>query len=431
MDEKFLYHIWDAGHIQAELRTVSGKSLQVIYPGQFNTNRGPDFVNAILSINGEELQGSVEIHLNTLDWLHHNHHEDRYFNPVVLHVVQKHNGSLMHTIKENGEVVEILELQYQLSEDIDKLVSEAEAAAKYPSSSFCDLLSGIDKEHLISILSWNGRMRLAGKVRRFNAALSLSDFDQILYEGIMEAAGYDKNKLNMAQLAQALPFARLQEWQREGMTVTELTAILSISGGLLEKSKSRIAPQVYNLLQSAYEKQAWHGRKIAIDWQLFRIRPCNHPLKRLFILSEFLFASLGKGLLHRFISAVESTKPSPKERQRCFMMMLGEARNHLPEQNLKLGKSVISNIYLNIYLPIMLLYAQKIADPQLQESLEASWDSFPALSENYITRYMNRHINPGNQEHIKGRSLYQQGLINLYYSYCRYHLCTHCVAKSC
>lgn len=431
MDEKFLYHIWDAGHIQAELKTVSGKSLKIIYAGQFNTNRGPDFVNAILNINGEELQGSVEIHLNTLDWLHHNHHEDMYFNPVVLHVVQKHNGNLMHTIKENGELVEILELQNQLSEDIEKLMSEAEATAKYPAGTFCDLLSGIDKDHLLSILSWNGRMRLAGKVRRFNAALSLSDFDQILYEGIMEAAGYDKNKLNMAQLAQALPFARLQEWHRAGMTVTELTAILSISGGLLEKSKARITPQVYNTLLSAYEKQAWQGRKIPIDWQLFRIRPCNHPLKRLFILSEFLFASLEKGLLQRFSSVIESGNPSPKERQQRFMMMLGEAVSHLPEQHSKLGKSVISNIYLNIYLPIMLLFAQKMANGQMQESLETSWDSFPALSDNYITRYMKRHINPGNQDHLKGRSLYQQGLINLYHSYCRYHLCTHCVAKSC
>ncbi len=431
MDEKFLYHIWDAGHIQSELKTISGKALRVIFPGQFNTNRGPDFVNAILSINGQELQGSVEIHLCTMDWQHHNHHEDMYFNPVVLHVVQRHNGNLPHTIKENGELVEILELKDQLSEDIDKLVSEAEAAATYAPSSFCDLLSGIDKEHLLSILSWNGRQRLAGKVRRFNATLSLSDFDQILYEGMMEAAGYDKNKLNMAQLAQSLPFSRFQEWKHEGMTVIELAAILCIAGGLLEKGKHSVAPQLYESLQAAYEKQAWQGRRILIDWQLFRIRPSNHPLKRLIFLAEFIYGSLDKGLLNRFISYIESPKPNPRDRHKSFSRLLEETVTSVDSETHKLGKSVINNIYLNIYIPVMLLYAQKVADLQMQDSLEKSWDSFPSLSDNYITRYMQRHINPGHLECIKGRSLYQQGLINLFYSYCRYHLCAHCVAKSC
>lgn len=43
MEERFLYHIWDAGHMRNELRTVSGKSVQVKYQGQYNTNRGRTF----------------------------------------------------------------------------------------------------------------------------------------------------------------------------------------------------------------------------------------------------------------------------------------------------------------------------------------------------------------------------------------------------
>lgn len=431
MEERFLYHIWDAGHLQADLKTVSGKTLQVIYPGQFNTNRGPDFVNAILSINGEEVQGSVEIHVSTLDWQRHNHQEDKYFNPVALHVVHQHNSSLQHTIKENGELVEILELKHQLSEDIEKLIQEADTNSILPSSSFCDLLSGIDKEHLLSILTWQGRQRLAGKLRRFNAALSLANFDQILYEGLMEAAGYDKNKLNMAQLAQAIPFAKLQEWYQDGLSALDMAAILCISSGLLEKSKAHLSPQAYDTLRQAYERQAWHGRKILIDWQLFRIRPVNHPLKRMLLLCEFLYASLETGLLSRFIREVESNCPDSKARHKGFSAILEELRSPLLDANIKLGKQVINSSYLNIYIPVMLLYAQKIADNQLQDSLYSSWDSFPALSENYITRYMSSHINAGLQTPVKAKSLYQQGLINLYYCYCRYHLCSQCVAKSC
>lgn len=117
MEERFLYHIWDAGHMQNELRTVTGKSVQVKYQGQYNTNRGPDFRNALIEISGELLRGDVEIHLNSNDWIAHNHHEDHYYNQVILHVVLNSNGK-SQTIKENGEPVEILELKNQLSQDI-------------------------------------------------------------------------------------------------------------------------------------------------------------------------------------------------------------------------------------------------------------------------------------------------------------------------
>ncbi|HQM79680.1 MAG TPA: DUF2851 family protein, partial [Candidatus Syntrophosphaera sp.] len=75
MDEKFLYHIWDAGHLLTPLKTASGKTLQVKYQGQYNTSRGPDFHNVIIELNREILRGDVEIHLHSYDWIAHNHHE--------------------------------------------------------------------------------------------------------------------------------------------------------------------------------------------------------------------------------------------------------------------------------------------------------------------------------------------------------------------
>ncbi|MDZ4121969.1 MAG: DUF2851 family protein, partial [Candidatus Cloacimonadaceae bacterium] len=107
LNERFLYHIWDENHLQFELGTVSGKALQIIYPGHFNTNRGPDFVNASLVIDGVNCTGSVEIHLAHLDWTRHHHHEDRYYNDVILHVVYDHNSQIAYTCKENGEQVDI------------------------------------------------------------------------------------------------------------------------------------------------------------------------------------------------------------------------------------------------------------------------------------------------------------------------------------
>ncbi len=124
MDEKFLYHIWDEGHLVPNLKTVSGKDLKVNYQGQFNTFRGPDFVNAIISIEGEDLQGAVEIHKNTQDWIKHSHQEDVFYNQVILHIVLNNDSPSPFTMKENGELVEILELKNQLSDEIQKLLAD-------------------------------------------------------------------------------------------------------------------------------------------------------------------------------------------------------------------------------------------------------------------------------------------------------------------
>jgi len=431
MEERFLYHIWDAGHLQTDLKTVSGKTIKIHYPGQFNTNRGPDFVNTVLSIGSEELQGSVEIHLHTQDWQHHNHQEDLYYNPVILHVVYCHNGAGAHTVKENGELCEILELQHCLSDDIDKLITDLENAPVEPISTYCELLSAIDHDHLQAILGWHGRQRLNGKVRRFNAQLSMSDFDQIFYEGIMEAAGYDKNKLNFLSLAQHVSFSRQRDWQKDGMLKNELAAIMVVSSGLLEKSEHLLPDELSQHLKSMYEKQPWQGTKILIDWHLFRIRPVNHPLKRLLAISGFIYDHLERGLLNLFLDEIEHHKPSPRDRARLFAGLF-KITDDFPGHAVKsLGSCVINNIYLNIYLPVMLLYASKIADEGMKSSLLASWNEQPALADNHILRFMVKHLNPAQIRDIKRKSLYQQGLMNIFHLYCHYHLCNQCKAHLC
>jgi len=181
MEEKFLYHIWDESHLATDLKTVSGKDLKIHYQGQFNTFRGPDFVNAIISLDGEDLQGAVEIHQNTQDWLKHNHHEDVYYNQVILHIVLNHNSIQPYTMKENGEFIEILELKNQLSEEIQKLITDIGDRKLSSGNDYCDLLSAIDNDRLFSILTLYGKQRFMSKVRRFNASLAISDFDQVLY----------------------------------------------------------------------------------------------------------------------------------------------------------------------------------------------------------------------------------------------------------
>lgn len=421
MDEKFLYHIWDEGHLQHDLSCISGKRLRIIYQGQYNTARGPDFKNAIIEIGDEQKRGDIEIHLKTTDWQAHNHQEDIYYNNVVLHAVLQHNSTYPLTILEDGSAVEILSMEHQLSEEIQKLWQDLDESQK--PAIYCDLLSAIDNDHLQVILHQAGMRRFAAKLKRFNTALSLSSFDQILYEGIFEALGYNKNKLNTLYLAQSLPLSVLKEYKAQGLSKTQLCAIYLCASGLL-KRQSKIIDEVTNQrLWRDYEEQRWFGKRIAIDWQLFRIRPQNHPLKRLIYISDLIWENLESGLTKAFIHPLDRDTDLYKEF--CKIWTPKTLYPDMPPLNL--GKSVQNNIYLNIFLPVLALWRQMMALDN--EPVTKAYREFAPLQENYITRFMQRYLSASQIKLATSKAIYQQGLMDIYHRFCNWHLCSECLAK--
>lgn len=382
-------------------------------------------MNAILTLEGKDLQGAVEIHQSTLDWQRHHHQEDHHYNSVVLHVVYSHNSELPLTQLENGNWVEILEMRSQLSEEIQKLLCDYQEFPPRKVGSFCDRLSALDNEHLQSILYQHGLQRFEGKVKRFNASLGFSDFDQLLYEGLMEASGYDKNKLNMLQLAQSIPFASLRSWKQDGMPLITLQSILACSSGLLAKAGKNLETGQVEKLKKAYEEQPYFARQLNLEWQLFRIRPASHPLPRLLKLAQFVFIHLDDGLLKAFLAQVEANSSEPAKRFTLYKHMFCQT-----DKRQCLSQTVLENSYLNIYLPLMFLYAQKTAQPNQSASLKSSWCEFKPLADNYILRYMSLKINPSQLKLLHSKSLLQQGMIDIYYRYCRYHQCNECRTES-
>lgn len=425
MEERFLYHIWDEGHLQGDLNTVGGKPLKIVYQGQFNTGRGPDFKNAIIEIAGEQQRGDVEIHLKTADWQAHNHHEDVYYNSVILHVVWEHRAPYDQTISEDGGLIDILEIQNKLSEDISKLIQNHESPQRR--SVYCDLLSAIDNDALTLILHKAGLRRFKAKIARFNSALTMSSFDQLFYEGIFEALGYDKNKLNTLQLAQSLPLARLKEFKAQGMHKDDLAAIYLCSSGMLAPQSGIIPEYLQKHVWKLYEAQPWYGRKILIDWQFFRVRPQNHPIKRVLYISELIWECLDGGLLKHFIDNCDAHLDDPKAHFKAYQSLWRE-NTGFDGYALTLGRSIQSNIYLNILVPVLALWQQKMAGDT--QRVTALYQSFPGLPANYITRFMSRYMKPEQVKLTEGKAIYQQGLLDIYHRYCNWHYCAECTQRS-
>jgi hypothetical protein len=88
MLERWLQSIWKAQEWNGvPLRTCQGHSIQVLDPGNWNTDQGPDFLEAKIFIDQVLWVGAVEVHVQSADWFRHRHATDRNYLPVILHVV--------------------------------------------------------------------------------------------------------------------------------------------------------------------------------------------------------------------------------------------------------------------------------------------------------------------------------------------------------
>ena len=74
---------------QTQLKTTENARLIVIDAGSLNDGPGPDILNSYLILDDLELTGPIEMHKNSADWYHHQHHGDPAYNNVILHVVME------------------------------------------------------------------------------------------------------------------------------------------------------------------------------------------------------------------------------------------------------------------------------------------------------------------------------------------------------
>ena len=95
MNEKLLHFIWKYRLFnQNDLVSTGGEKIQLLQPGVYNTDAGPDFQNARVKIGTTLWAGNVELHINSADWFNHRHQNDEAYKNIILHVVYKKNGKL-------------------------------------------------------------------------------------------------------------------------------------------------------------------------------------------------------------------------------------------------------------------------------------------------------------------------------------------------
>lgn len=406
-NEEFLYHIWDGRHYSNNLKTVSGKSLTLIFNGHFNTDRGPDFKNAVFQLEGEYIRGDVEIHINTYDWVSHKHYQDTNFNNVALHVVYKHNSSLAYTIKENGELLEILELKPYLDEEISKLMERYGVEPNFRDKS-CDFFNGLEPDQMVQLLSRIGRERVQSKIKRFEGLLIFSDFNQIMYQGLLETCGYSKNKINMITLSEIMNWSEFTA--KKGNYQTQLSENLTRSG--LDKLLKR-------------EKRS---SEEPIKWITFRVRPSNNPAIRYCQMFTLLFSALDGGLIKSILKLFDDLPGKPILANRLILKRFTElfqSTEIYGREIKKPGRSALRRILFNVIYPISILYYDKIGESGMSDPIWSYVEEFGKLGDNHIIKTMRSYLTENQYRYLK-KEILRQGVLKIYFDNCEYFTCNAC-----
>ena len=426
--EQFLYHIWDAQHLGENLHTVSGKPLQIMFQGMWNTDSGPDFKNAIIKIGNDVFRGDIEVHLRSYDWISHKHNENKNYNEVILHAVFHHSGSSEFTISENGKKIEIIQLKNYLDKSVSKLLVQYKNKKFKEKDKHCEFFGGLSSPATELIFAKFGKERLEKKIKRFAAELFFTDFDQLLYQGVLEALGYSKNKFQMLQLALHFPVSQLKEFRQNGMNKEELISILLCGTDLINLLPKSFPMALKLKWQEIYACQKFSRKTVELDWNLFRIRPQNHPAVRILQIADFLWSGLESSLFNNILKIFSFPQDRfDFEKFRINLYRLFQMPSEELGEKYKLGKTRIDVIFINIILPLIVLYARKMSFAQLEKIALEIYSQYHGLSENFIVSRMSVFMDKTQKRILRKKAVYQQGILKLYYEFCQYHDCENCL----
>lgn len=257
LSERVIQKVWlRQDFASASLKTVSGKKLVVKNPGRWNFHEGPDFKEARLVLDGVELIGDVEVHLNLLDWRHHRHENDKNYDRVLLHVVLQLDpaNSFSQVQTSKGDEPELLHLLPFLNQDLESCALE-DALLELECQDELEWVARFVQQPLkdqLQILNERALVRWQQKRVYAQQRLDAEGWEAACHSYVLEVLGYRRNRTPMLKLAMRYPLAQMREVFFEYRSADD---------------RNSFAAQLFE--------------EEAECWKLNGLRPANHPRRRL------------------------------------------------------------------------------------------------------------------------------------------------------
>lgn len=443
LKESQLIKIWQHQLLASTgLLTEGGEPIEIIYPGRPNDDQGADFRDAVLATSRGLIKGDIEVHVKSSGWREHRHHQDVVYNRVILHVVMWHNAKTATNLQ-NGREVPILALDKYIRTPIDQWPNLASLPTilNLPCLTVAQRLT---TDIMAVFLDRAGEERFSAKAGRFRADLALMESGQALYQGLMGALGYSKNKLPMLTLARQLPLQILEsmtqgEISDEECLVRQQARLLGTAGLLPSPcqdrlQEDRLEDQWLDKLARRWTASQHTEAMSPNDWHLFKIRPNNSPLRRLVAMSYLLLRHRRKGLLAELVSLVKEAPLSRGDRSLAEGLLVttnGYCASHFDfgsggriSSPTLLGRERAADISVNVLLPFTFAWSQFTAQPALGRKAVDLYCRHPRLAVNSVEKHMVEQL--GLSRCLVNSARRQQGLIHIYNTLCTQGRCDCC-----
>ena len=289
MTERLLQFIWQFQYFnKGELQTTAGEEIQIIFPGNFNTNQGPDFNDAKIRIAKTTWAGNVELHLLSSDWKKHNHHEDKNYNNVILHVVWEDDfpDYNMPVLNLKNRIARVLLQKYE------ELMN---------AKGFIPCEKSITSVKPIILQSWKERLLAERLIRKSNVAKAFLDqnnhhWEETFWWMLARNFGIKINADAFEAMARTIPVNILAKHKNQ---IHQLEALLMGQANLLNENFTEDYPV---MLKKEYEfyKSKYKIQPNSYPVFFLRMRPGNFPTIRLAQLamlihqSEHLFSQINE-----------------------------------------------------------------------------------------------------------------------------------------
>lgn len=399
--ESQLHERWGSLRFPVEFHTVDGTSILVIDGGMHNLNAGPDFMNALLLVDGDIKRGDVEIHINERGWKTHGHQDDPRYENVLLHVVTQQSDAMRHNDSAHFGGYTLLFNQYSgISHSTPAFVRQCTSKP-----------ITLEAENILQDLGWR---RIQQKARQFSARLQRESLESVWYKGLLRGLGYGQNANQMEQIAALVPYQVALEIGLHSAETDVAAFILGLTG---VAEHFNIAVPFWEYAAKKYQLNSCSF----FQWKPLRSHPQNYPTLRLFL----LFRELGNwrnlidlshrnGDGHYFLKKLEAHQKIPFQ-----------YREYFPMPQASLGKSRAVELLINLWIPLWLAQSDRKEMEEIQEWSRA----LPTLKayksvENFLrTSTWKDRVTPARLHPIL-----LQGLLWLRHHYCSENLCELCPA---
>ncbi len=434
--ESRVLEIWQSPVWQrADLKTVKNEPVRIIYPGRPNDGRGADFKEAVIATPQGLVKGDIEFHVKSSGWWQHGHHEDPAYNSVILHIVRRDDAG-KETMLQNGMEVPTIALEAYTEVQAGRRLSSA-------FSPVTPVICLARPEIIPDLLEEAGKARFYARIQDFQEDILNEGAGQALYRGIMTALGYTKNKEAMAKLARAVPLKELEVIMSatapDDECHTQIQAYLIGAAGLLPAqrlrgcSSGRPVDEFETGLERLWEKSGKIAQLSADDWQFFKVRPGNLPVRRIAAISALLTRYRKSGILDGLKSVLETAQNNSVGLLEDSLLVRAEgywgkyldfgipARVPAPALT---GKERAGDIITNSVLPFYAAYGQAVSAPGLEEKAFDIFRHFPAAAENSLEKHMRKQLGlmAGMVTNVSKR----QGLLQIYKTLCTQGKCSVC-----